>query len=150
MNREISTLAAWFRLAYAGVFMVAIGQLAGIPRLLETDDYSASFTAEQLQAQVLLKVDAFNDIWFAGLILFGAHLLTIGYLAFSSGYVPRFLGVLLVIAGAGYAFDSFGTVLSQGSPLIASTVTFLGEFLLAFWLLIRGRRISSGAEDHAV
>jgi hypothetical protein len=144
-NKSLSRLGAWLRLAYAGVFMVAISQLAGIPRLLEDEKYSAAFGADQLHAQALLKVDSFNDIYMAGLVLFGAHLLTIGYLAYKSGYVPKLLGILLVIAGFGYCFDSFGTVLSQGSPIIISTVTFVGEFLLACWLVIWGRRISLGA-----
>ncbi len=144
VSRDISRLAAWFRLAYSGVFMVAISQLAGIPDLLKNEGYSVVFTAEQLQAQALLKFDAFEDIWFAGLILFGVHLLIVGYLAYKSGYVPRLLGVLLVIAGLGYSLDSFVTVFSGGSPFAISTVTFLGEFLLGLWLLIRGHRISLG------
>jgi hypothetical protein len=148
VSRSLSRLAAWLRLAYAAVFMVAIGQLAGIPQLLKGDGYSAAFSTEQLQAQALLKADAYYDIWFAALILFGGHLVLIGYLAYRSGYVPRLFGVLLVIAGAGYAFDSFGRVLSEGSPVI-STVTFPGEFLLALWLVVRARRVSLGADAHA-
>ena len=112
------------------------------PRLLGGAGYSAVFTPEQLQGQALLKIDTFNDIWFAGLILFGVHLLILGYLAFTSGYVPKVLGVLLVIAGVGYAFDSFVKVFSDGSPMAISTVTFVGEFLLGLWLLVRGRHIS--------
>ena len=40
------------------------------------------------------------------------------------------IGVLLVVAGAGYAFDSFVDVLTESSPFAVSNVTFLGEFLL--------------------
>ena len=147
VNRGMARLAAWSRLAYAAVLTVAVGQLAGIPTLLRSDDYSSAFGNEQLQAQAMLRVDGFNDIWIAALILFGVHLLLIGYLAFKSGYVPKVIGVLLVIAGAGYVFDSFSTVLSQGPPIIVSTVTFLGEFLLACWLVIRGRRVSLGTVE---
>ncbi len=150
VSRDISRLAAWFRLAYSGVFLVALSQLAGIPDLLKDDGYSAAFPAEQLQAQVMLNIDAFDDIWMAGLVLFGVHLLLIGYLAYKSGYVPKVLGALLVIAGLGYTFDSFVTVFSGGSPFAVSTVTFLGEFLLCLWLLIRGGRISLGTDRHAV
>jgi hypothetical protein len=144
VRESLSRLAAWFRLAYAGVFMVAISQLAGIPDLLNAD--GSAFTPDQVQTQALQKVDAFNDIWFAGLILFAVHLVLIGYLAYRSGYVPRLLGVLVVIAGLGYAFDSLGTVFSS-SPPVVSTVTFLGEFLLCIWLLIRGRRITLTHEE---
>jgi hypothetical protein len=150
VNRDISRLAAWFRIAYSGVFMVAISQLAGIPDLLNSEGYAKVFTAEQLQAQALLRIEAFTDIWMAGLILFGVHLFLLGYLAFRSSYVPKVIGVLLAIAGVGYAFDSFFTVFTEGSPFAISTVTFLGEFLLALWLLIRGRRISLEADGHGI
>jgi Domain of unknown function (DUF4386) len=141
VNRDLSRLAAWLRLAYAGVFLVALSQLAGIPPTLNGAGYSSAFTPEQRPAQALLKIDTFNDVWSAGLILFALHLVLIGYLAYRSGYVPRLIGVLLVIAGIGYAFDSVVTVFSDGSPFAVSTVTFLGEFLLGVWLLVRGRRL---------
>ena len=143
VHQGLSRLSAWFRLAYSGVFLVAISQLAGIPRLLGTPD-DGGFSAEQLQSQALLKVDTFHDIWFAALILFAVHLALAGYLAFRSGFVPRVIGVLLVVAGAGYAFDSVVSVLTESAPFVASNVTFLGEFLLGVWLLFRGRRIPVG------
>ncbi|MGH3459303.1 DUF4386 domain-containing protein [Aeromicrobium sp.] len=127
VNQQVSHLAAWFRLAYAAVFAVAISQLVSVP-----------------------KRDVFEDIWSAGLILFGAHLVLIGWLAYRSGYVPRWLGILLVVAGAGYAFDSFAGVLTPDFPITVSTVTFLGEFLLAVWLLIRGRHTVVARNDDGI
>jgi hypothetical protein len=144
VNNGLSMLAAWFRIAYAAVFMVGIGQLIGVLRLLSNDDYLRVFSADQLHAQALLRIDSFSDIWYAGLVLFGLHLLIVGYLAYRSGYVPRFLGVLLGIAGLGYVIDSFGVVLSRGSWTDVSFITFIGEFLFALWLVIWGRRISVG------
>ena len=135
-------LAAALRLVYSGVFMVAIGQLLGVIRLLSNDGYLAVFGADQVNAQAMLGITAFNDIWYVGQFLFGLHLLLIGYLAYRSGYVPRVLGALLAISGLGYATDSLGAVLSQGTWTDISSFTFLGEFLLALWLVIRARRIA--------
>ena len=103
--------------------MVAVTQLVGIP--------------DQLNS-----ADAFHDIWFAALILFGAHLVVTGYLAYRSGYVPRILGALLAVAGVGYAFDSVVHAVAPGSLPTASSVLFVGEFLLAVWLVVRGRRLT--------
>lgn len=147
VNRDISRLAAWFRLAYAGVFMVALGHLAGLPDLLNSQDYSTAFTPEQLQAHALLKTDSFADIWMAGLLLFGVHLFLLGFLVIRSGYVPKVIGVLLLVAGIGYPLDTFVSVFSEGSPFTVSTFTFLGEFLLGVWLLVRGRRMSMATEQ---
>jgi hypothetical protein len=145
VSMEISRLAAWFRLAYAGVFMVALGHLAGLPDLLSSQGYSTAFTPEQLEAQALLKTDSFTDIWMAGLLLFGVHLFLLGFLVLKSGYVPKVIGVLLLIAGVGYPLDTFVSVFSEGSPIAVSTFTFLGEFLLGLWLLVRSRRLSAGS-----
>ena len=147
VNASLSMLAAALRLVYAGVFMVAIGQLLGVVRLLSDDGYVALFGADQVQAQAMLGVTAFNDIWYVGLFLFGLHLLLIGYLAYRSHYIPRLLGVLLVIAGLGYATDSMGAVLSLGSWTDISSFTFIGEFLLALWLLIRARQIAASTSE---
>ncbi|TDU90323.1 uncharacterized protein DUF4386 [Kribbella voronezhensis] len=140
VHRELSMLAAWLRVGYAAVFAVAVGQLIGVLRLSGDGQYLRSYSTDQLHTEVMLKVDAFHDIWTAGLVLFGAHLLLIGYLAYRSGRVPRLIGILVVIAGLGYLVDSFGAFLSVGYSLQISGVTFVGEALLMLWLLAKGRR----------
>ena len=142
VNKSLSMLAMAMRLVYSGVFMVAVAQLVGVVRLLSDDGYRAVFGADQVNAQAMLAITAFNDIWYVSQFLFGLHLLLIGYLAYRSGYVPRLLGALIAISGLGYAADSLGAVLSQGSWTDISAFTFIGEFLLALWLLIRARNIA--------
>ena len=140
VNAWLSRLTAWLRVAFAGAFLVAISQLAAVPGMLTDAGYKDAFGEQQLQAQAMLRLEAFDHTWMAALLLFGAHLALLGYLAYRSGYVPRLVGVLLVIAGAGYSFDTFSSVLSAG-PVVISTVTFLGELVLAIWLLARGGRV---------
>lgn len=138
-DEGISRLAGWLRLAYGGILLVATTQLTGVLRLLDSGQQLAAFTTEQLQTQALLRTAAFTDVWDAGLVLFGLHLVALGYLAYRSGYVPKFLGVLLGIGGIGYVVDSVTAVLGQPTNLAA--VLFIGEFLLAIWLVVRGRRV---------
>jgi len=95
----------------------------------------------------MLKVDAFYDIWNVGLILFGLHLLLIGYLAYKSGYVPKPVGVLLVIAGFGYLVDSFGTLLVSDYSVNVAAFTGVGEVVLLIWLLVKGRRVTEQSQD---
>ena len=143
VSSAISMLAAWCRIVFAGVFLVAIGELFGVLRLLGTDGYPSVLSADQLQAQALLRINTFTDIWDAGFVLFGVHLVLLGYLAYRSGFVPRIIGVLLVIAGLGYLTDSLGGVLIQGYTADVGAFTFLGELLLGLWLLIRARHIAA-------
>lgn len=141
-NDGLSMFAAWLRVAYAAIALVAVGHLVGVLRLLETDEYQSAFGVGQSQAQALLRVQTFTDIWDAGLVLFGLYLLVIAFLAYRSGYVPRLLAGLLALSGAGYVFDSVGAVISRGSGPDISAVTFVGEFLFALWLIVYGRRIA--------
>ena len=126
-NKNLSALAAWMRVIYAGIFIFAVGKLYMASQVL---------TPDGTQAMPYLK--AFQTIWDTGLILFGFHLLVLGYLAFKSGYVPKWLGVFLVLAGLGYAVDGFGKILSPLYSLNLAQFTFVGEVLLIFWLLWKG------------
>jgi hypothetical protein len=141
VNRELALLAGWLRLAYSAVFAIAISQLAGALHVLGNADSLRAFTPEQLHTLALLKIADFHDIWTVSLILFGTHLLLIGYLIYRSGFAPKLLGVLVAIAGAGYLTDSFGTLLVSAYATSVSAVTFVGEFLLMVWLLDKGRTI---------
>jgi hypothetical protein len=141
VDAGLSMLAAAFRLVYAAVFLVAIGSLVGAADLLDPGERLPGLRTEQVQALALRDIGSFQDAWSIGLGLFGLHLLLLGFLAYRSGFAPRVIGLLLVLAGAGYLFDSFAAILvGDGAPTV-SMFTFLGEVLLAVWLLVRGRRL---------
>ena len=61
-----------------------------------------------------------------------------GYLVFKSGFLPRILGILLMIGCFGYLFDSVTFFLFPNLDLTISQFTFIGEILLPLWLLIKG------------
>jgi len=123
-NKTLSALAAWLRVIYAGIFIFAISKLYVALQVI---------TADGTQTMSFLK--AFQNIWDKGLILFGFHLLVLGYLAFRSGYIPKWLGGFLVLASVGYIIDGFGKILSPVYSLNIGQFTFVGEVILIFWLL---------------
>lgn len=138
VNKSLSLLAAWLRIVYAAIFVSALNNLLNVLQLLNGPDYLMAFETNQLHAQVMLSLDAFTDGWNIGLAIFGLHLLVVGYLVFKSGYLPKFLGILVVIAGLGYLIDSLGKLLSPSYNVTIALFTFIGEVLLIFWLLWRG------------
>lgn len=85
---------------------------------------------------MLAEIQRFEDFWSLALGLFGVHLLLIGWLAFTSGFVPPFIGVLVVIAGAGYLADCLGGLLSTRYAIEVASFTFAGELVLMVWLLV--------------
>jgi hypothetical protein len=142
VHKGLATLAAWLRLSYAAIFAVAISQLVGVLHLLSNGQYLTTFSMDQRRTEALLKIQSFQDTWDVSLVLFGLHLVLIGYLAYKSGYVPRILGVLLVVAGLGYLVDSFSGLLAASYSVSVAAFTFIGEPLLMLWLLVKGRTVT--------
>ena len=70
--------------------------------LLSGADYLTAFTADQLHALVMFFLDLHEYGVFIASIFCGLWLLPLGYLVFKSGYIPRILGVLLMIGCFGY------------------------------------------------
>jgi len=139
VNQGLSLLAAWIRVVYAAILIIALGSHLNVLQLL-SGDYLDVFSHSQVNAEVMLSLQAFSDIWNLGLTIFGFHLLLVGYLAFRSNFIPRFLGVLVLISGLGYTIDGFGNILSPDYTLSLAMFTFIGEVLFIFWCLYRGVR----------
>lgn len=137
-NRYLSLLAAWFRLVYSAVLVMAIMELTRALSILES---AVMGGPEQLQAGVYMALQAFDDAWAVGLVLFGLHLVLVGVLALQTAAMPKWLGMLIVIAGVGYVFDSVAGLLLPGFSMTISQLTFVGEMLLAVWLLVKSASV---------
>jgi hypothetical protein len=142
VHKGLATLAAWLRISYAAIFAVAVSRLAGVLPLLTNARRVTALSISHRQAGALLKIQDFQDTWKVSLIVFGLYLVLLGYLACRSGYVPRLLGALLVIAGGGYLLDSIAGLLSPSYTASVSSFTFIGEALFMLWLLLKGRKIA--------
>jgi hypothetical protein len=76
-------------------------------------------------------------------IFWGLWLFPFGICVIRSGFIPRFLGVLLMIAGVGYPVSSFTSlVLPQYADAVSRVTMILafGELPIIFWLLIWGAK----------
>ena len=147
VNKSISLLAAWLRLVYAAMLGIALLNFVIVLILLSGADYLVVLETDQLYAQMLMFLNAFYDMWSLGLIIFGLHLVLLGYLVFKSDYVPRILGILLLVGGLSYLFDNFGKFLFPGYDLNIAMILGWGEFLLMLWLLIKGAKIPELRKD---
>jgi hypothetical protein len=103
----------------------------------------SAWTKPQLEAMALLFLRLHGYGLNIAAIFWGLWLVPFGLLVYRSGFLPRFLGVLLVINGFAYVIQSFTTVLL---PQYRNTVDLftnpflVGELAIALWLVIRGVR----------
>jgi Domain of unknown function (DUF4386) len=145
VNRAVSLLAAWFRLLYTAIALCGLLQLAAVYRLVSTPDYLTAFGAGPLHAQIKLLLGSFRYDWSLALVIFGVHLLLLGCLIFRSGYIPRLIGILLVINGAGWVVDSLRPYLYPHARLGFVFIAFFGELVFMLWLLFRGWKLREPA-----
>lgn len=113
-------------------------------QLISGADYLNVFEIDQLQAKVMLSLSAFSDGWDIGIVFFGLHLLILGYLVYKSGFVPKIMGILLIVASAGYLVDAFGKFLLPNYDATIAMFTFIGELIFMFWLLLKGGKRPAG------
>lgn len=147
VNESLSLLTAWLQLVYAAISLVALINLVTVLRLLNTGDYIKLYGQDQLHNQVMLSLHAFRDGWSFGFFFFATHLMLLGYLVFRSGYIPKLVGVCLIIAGSGYLVNTLQPFLFPNADIGYITITYFGELIFMFWLLIRGWRIKDPNQE---
>ena len=75
-------------------------------------------------------------------VFWGLWLFPLGYLIYKSEFLPKFIGVLLIIGSIGYVVDSFTLILLPNFKITFSEFTFLGEVIFPLWLLTKGININ--------
>ena len=98
-----------------------------------------------LLAQVRVLLMTFGSIWGLSAVLFAIHLMLAGYLIYRSGYIPKWVGILLAIAGLGYVVQNLNAYLFPEPDLRYVDVALAGEFVFMLWLLVRGWKIQDPA-----
>ena len=137
VNRNHALLLLIFGLVGVPIAMLNMLNHFAALLLLSGADYLTTFTADQLQTLAMFFLDLQRHGAFIAWIFYGLWLFPLGYLVFKSGYIPRILGILLIIGGFGYLIDFFIIFLFPNLATIGQ-FTFWGEVLLVLWLLIKG------------
>jgi hypothetical protein len=136
VNKSIAMLMVMLVVVGAPIAMLnKLNQFASLI-LLSGADYLTVFTTEQLQALALLFLRLHSRGSNIAFIFWGLWLLPLGYLVFQSGFLPRILGVLLVVSGLGYLIETFAIFLGYGVNI--GLYTAWGEVIFILWLLIKG------------
>jgi hypothetical protein len=138
VNKNHAMLMVIFTLAAAPIAMLNELNHFAVLLLLNGADYLKVFSVEQLHSLVMFFLNLNHYGASITAIFWGLWLLPLGYLVFKSGFLPRILGVLLIIAGFGYVIDSIILFLLPDLNITISQFTFIGELLFLLWLLFKG------------
>jgi hypothetical protein len=149
VNKSLSMLVAGFRIVYTVLALVALNNLVTALNIYTNPQYLGIINQDLLYAEGMIFLRAFRNHWYFAIILFGIHLVLLGYLVFKSVYIPKVLGVLLIITGIGYLLTSMRPYLFSGINIDFAKYTFYGELIFMLWLLFRGRKIKPNSSSSA-
>ena len=136
VNRNLALFMVAFLLVGVPISLLnKVNQFAFL-QLLSGADYITDFTTEQLQTLAFVFLRLHSRGANIAFIFWGLWLLPLGYLVFKSGFLPKILGVLLMISCFGYLVNSFAIFL--GYPVNIGLVSAVGELSFIVWLLIKG------------
>lgn len=143
VNRSAAMLMVAFAVVSVPISFVNMLAKLNILSLLSEAEYLQVFPTDQLHAQVMLLVASYGNGLLVLEVFWGLWLLPFGYLVFKSGFIPKILGILLMLGCLGYLIDFFGRALLPGyaDTTIAGLVRkpgSLGEIGTCLWLLIMG------------
>lgn len=109
--------------------------------VLSGADYLQVFQLDQLQALAMLSLYVYKNGFTIAQIFFGAWLFPLGYLVYKSGFLPRILGIVLMIHCCTWLMTFLQFFLFpgfDGITYVSYPLGFIAEFGLTLWLVIMG------------
>jgi hypothetical protein len=125
------------------IYFVSVVDDLGVLTVVRGADFLAGFDNRQREALVMLLLKLRDHQNTAAEVLWGLWLFPLGMLVYRSRFLPRFLGVWLIVNGIAYVTLSLTGILLpeyQGRVFSFGQPAFFGEMALMLWLVIKGAR----------
>jgi Domain of unknown function (DUF4386) len=142
VSKQLVLLALLFNLVSLAVEAISKLFLLVVMPTLQSADFLRGFEPPQLQILANLALRSHDIAFNIALIFFGFTCVVNGYLIFQSGYLPKFVGVLMQIAGWSYLIACLAALFA---PAFADLITpailvppLIGESSFCLWLLVKG------------
>jgi hypothetical protein len=144
INKNLSIL--FLLLNLAGVAIECVSALSHFAALMlfSSPEYFKAFSTDQRQALAMFFLDLNGSGEMISALFYGVWLFPLGYLVFKSGFLPKFIGILLIADGFSVVISFFQSFLFPGYEKLLYPlypVMFIAELSLALWLLIKGVKI---------
>jgi hypothetical protein len=150
VDRQLSLMAAGFSMIGIAV-LAANGILHAAPLVLLS---GAAGGAVQLEGFALFALKLHSDGYVISLVFFGIYCLLLGYLIFVSGFLPRTVGLLMMIGGICHLINNFAYILApevaHQLPSLMRYPPLIGEAALSLWLIAFGLKKRTTNVTHAL
>ncbi len=139
VNKNLALLFLLLNLGGVAVECLNVLNLYAALQFVSGASYLTAFQTGQLQAMAMSYLNLYTNGFLIAQIFFSAWLLPLGYLVYKSRFLPRFLGVLLILDFfgnvswflQGFLLPDYGILAYPGN-----VISFIAEISLTLWLLI--------------
>ena len=128
VNKDIAALMVIFLLVAVPIAFINELNHVAVLQLLHSSNHKL----------VALFLDLHNGGIYIAQVFWGLWLLPMGYLVYKSVFLPKLIGILLMIGCFGYLADTSMYFLFPHLDITVSEFTFVGELIFPLWLLIKG------------
>lgn len=141
VNKDLALLFVLVNLGGVAIDSISLLSEFTALLLLSGADYLNVFQADQLQALAMVFLTIYHNGFMLAQIFWGIWLFPLGVLVFKSGFLPKILGVLLIVDGFGILIWFFQYFLFPGYEVITYPgliISLIAELSLGLWLAIKG------------
>ena len=139
VNKNLALLFLLLNLGGVAVECINVLNLYAALQFLSGANYLTAFQPGQLQAMAMSYLNLYTNGFLIAQIFFSAWLLPLGYLVYKSRFLPKFLGLLLILDFfgnmswflQGFLLPNYGILAYPGN-----VISFIAEISLTLWLLI--------------
>jgi hypothetical protein len=141
VNQNLALLFLLLNLGGVAVECINALNLFAALQFLSGANYLNVFQTGQLQAMAMSSLNSYTSGFIIAQIFFSAWLLPLGYLVYKSRFLPKFLGILLILDFFGNLSWFLQFFLLPGYGILAypgNVIGFIAEISITLWLLIMG------------
>lgn len=148
VNQDLALLFLLLNTVGVAIQCASLLQLVSALLLVDAGGGLPTFQPAQAEAMALLAIDVYRTGFVAAQLFYGTWLFPLGYLVYKSGFLPRVLGVLLILDGVAEMVWFLQAFLLPAYPQIkvpGTAVSLLAEVGLALWLLVKSVKVTTPA-----
>jgi hypothetical protein len=145
VNENYAKIMVLLAVMSVPIFFLNVQNEFTVLSLINITNNHFGFSTEQIQSQIMLSLDQYDNGMRIVHIFSGLWLFPFGYLVFKSGFLPKILGILLMLGCFGYLINFVAHTLIPiyskiGISSYISLPASLGEIGICLWLLIMGAK----------
>ena len=141
VNKNIALLFLLLNLTGVAIECLNTLNLFTTLQFLGNANYLSVFSTDQLQAIAMTFLNSYTNGFMITQLFFSTWLLPLGYLVYKSHYIPRPLGILLMLDFLGILSWFLQFFLLPDYAILSYpglAISFVAEFAISLWLLIKG------------